>query len=230
MSSIYNKNYISTTYKDKKSSYPKKFCKQIFGKYPKTANILDLGCGNGHITEEIRQLGFDVTGVDINPPKGKHPLQYVTADITKQISVIKDNTFDIVFSKSVIEHLREPDHMVNEAYRILKPGGIFICMTPSYKHSYEESFYIDHTHYTPFTRYSLETICELSGFESSCKYLYQLPLIWKFPILHVLRRLLNILRLPYKPFSEWDWWSSEINKIIRFSKEPLLLCVANKPK
>ena len=225
MSSIYNKKYISTTYKDNKSEYPEKFCKKLFGSYPTTVKILDLGCGNGHITEEINKLGFDVTGVDINPPSGK---RYVTADISKPLSMFKDSTFDIVFSKSVIEHLREPDHMVNEVYRILKRGGIFICMTPSWKHSYKEEFYIDHTHYTPFTRYSLETICELSGFESECDYFWQLPLIWKYSALHILRVLLNIFNLPYKPFSKYDLWSSDINKIIRFSKEPLLICKARK--
>jgi hypothetical protein len=101
-------------------------------------------------------------------------------------------------------------------------------MTPSWKHSFKEQFYIDHTHYTPFTRYSLETICKLSGFKPSCKYFYQLPLIWKTPILHILRTILNTLQLPYKPFSKWNWWPSEVNKVIRFSREAMLICKAKK--
>ena len=227
MSSIHNKNYLKVTYKGKKSKYPGKFCKYLFEKhYPKSCKILDLGCGNGEFTEEIKKLGYKVKGTDINPPKGK---KYKKVDLYIEQTPWKDNSFDVIFSKSVIEHFRDPDLLVNEAYRLLKPGGVFICMTPSWKHSYKEQFYIDHTHYTPFTRHSLETICELSNFEKSeCNYFYQLPLLWKFPILHILRRMLNLFNLPYKPFSKRDWWPVETNKIIRFSKEPMLICKAVK--
>ena len=226
MSSIYNKNYLQITYKDKKSTYPAKFCKYLFeDNYPKSSKILDLGCGTGQFTEEIKKLGFNVYGVDINPPTGKN---YKKVDLCAEQSPWNDNSFDVIFSKSVIEHFKDPDILVHEAYRLLKPGGIFICMTPSWKHSFKEQFYIDHTRYTPFTRHSLQTICELSGFESKCTYLYQLPLLWKFPILHIFRRLLNVLNLPYKPFSEYNIWSTNINKIIRFSKEAMLICIAKK--
>jgi len=232
MSSIYNKKYLDITYKNSKSSYPSKFCKYIFSKYNKQSKILDIGCGNGDFTEEIRKLGFDICGIDINPPSIKNfPKKgYTVVDIQHDKYPYPANSFDVIFSKSVIEHLREPDHMLEEAYRLLKPGGTLLCLTPSWKHSYEEQFYIDHTHYTPFTRYSLEVICNLSGFDSKCTYLYQLPLLWKYPIIGLFRRILNLFRLPYKPFSEKNYWPVEINKIIRFSKEPLLLCIATKPK
>ena len=227
MSSIHNKNYINVTYKGKKSSYPEKFCKHLFDrKFIKTSKILDLGCGNGEFTEEISKLGFETFGVDINPPKGKN---YKKADLVFDKAPWPDNTFDVIFTKSVIEHFRNPDILINEAYRLLKPEGVLICMTPSWKHSYKEQFYIDHTHYTPFTRHSLETICELSNFKNiDCDYFYQLPFLWKFPILHIFRRMLNLFNLPYKPFSKRDWWPVETNKVIRFSKEPLLICKAVK--
>jgi SAM-dependent methyltransferase len=227
MSSIHNKNYINVTYKDKKTKYPAKFCRQIFSQYETNSKILDVGCGNGDITIEILNMGFDVTGIDLGEsscPKDR----FIKVDLQNEKYPFPDNHFDIIFSKSVIEHLREPDHMVDEIYRVLKPGGIFICLTPSWKHSYKEQFYIDHTHVTPFTRHSLKTICELSGFESECDYFWQLPMIWNYPILHILRVLLNIFNLPYKPFSKYDLWSPSINKIIRFSKEPLLICKARK--
>ena len=226
MSSIHNKNYLNITYKNKASKYPEKFCKHLFKDYSRSSKILDLGCGTGEFTEEISKLGYDVKGVDINPPEGD---KYETTDLSCEKTPWEDESFDIIFSKSVIEHFRDPDKLVNEAHRLLKPGGIFICMTPSWKHAYKEQFYIDHTHYSPFTRHSLETICELSGFKTSeCDYFYQLPLLWKIPPLHVFRFFLNLLNLPYKPFSKKDWWPTEINKIIRFSKEAMLICKAVK--
>ncbi len=226
MNSIYNKNYLKVTYKDKKSTYPAKFCDHIFSEFDKKLKVLDLGCGNGDFTTEINNLGFETYGIDINPPNGK---MYKKVDLSRDKYPWDDNTFDIVFSKSVIEHLRNPEYLVSEAHRLLKPGGIFICLTPSWKHLYKEIFYLDHTHYTPFTRYSLQTICELSAFNNiKCTYFYQLPFLWKFPILHIFRKILNMLCLPYKPFSEWNWWPAEINKIIRFSKEAMLICKARK--
>lgn len=224
MSSVYNKNYINITYKNNKSNYPAKFCYFMFKEYNLNNKILDLGCGNGDFTEEIEKLGFNVIGADINPPKGK---KYITMDIQHEIYPFNDNTFDIIFSKSVIEHLRNPEKMVDEVYRILKPGGIFICMTPSWKHSYREQFYIDHTHYTPFTRYSLKTICELSGFKSKCEYFYQLPILWKYKFLKPLIKLISIFPIPYKPFSDFPW-PDNINKLLRFSKEVMLLAKVKK--
>ena len=46
MSSIFNKKYVSTTYKGNKSSYPEKFCKHLFSEFPKESKLLDVGCGN----------------------------------------------------------------------------------------------------------------------------------------------------------------------------------------
>ncbi len=163
MSSIENKNYINITYKDKKTKYPAKFCHEIFSTYNTDSRVLDVGCGNGDLTTEMLKMGFDVQGIDLGNSNSLGE-RFIKVNIQKQKYPFPDNHFDIVFSKSVIEHLREPDYMVDEIHRILKPGGTFICLTPSWKHSYKEQFYIDHTHVTPFTRHSLETICELSGF------------------------------------------------------------------
>ena len=105
MSSVYNKNYINITYKNNKSNSQAKFCYFMFKEYNLNNKILDLGCGNGDFTEEIEKLGFNVIGADINPPKGK---KYITMDIQHEIYPFNDNTFDIIFIKTVIEHLRNP--------------------------------------------------------------------------------------------------------------------------
>jgi SAM-dependent methyltransferase len=230
MSSIFNQKYIEVTYKDKKTDYPIKFCKHLIDSYkiPKGSKILDIGCGDASFSEAFQKLGMKVTGIDISDAgDDKIISKLMKHDLTIKPYPLLSGSFDYAFSKSVVEHLREPNILIDEAYRLLKSGGMFLCLTPSWKHSYEEAFYIDHTHVTPFTRVSLETACELSGFDSDCDYLYQLPLLWKYPFLHIGRRLLNLLSLPYRPFSKAKW-SDDTNKIIRFSKEAMLICKAVK--
>lgn len=226
MSSIFNKKYVSTTYKQKKTSYPEKFCEHLFSEFPKDSKLLDVGCGNGDFTLELENLGLNVYGIDISE---EHNLgdKFTKVNIQTDKYPFPDNHFDLIFSKSVIEHLREPDFLFDEVYRVLKPGGTFVCLTPSYKHSYKEQFYIDHTHVTPFTRHSLETLCELSGFEAKCEYLYQLPFLWKYKFLLPFVRLFSLLPLPYRPFSKVQW-PEGFNKFIRWSKEAMLLSKVKK--
>lgn len=230
MSSIFKKNYVQVTYKGPKTDYPMKFCKYMVERYdiPKGSKILDIGCGDGTFTNNFSILGMEVWGLDISE-SARTVLgdKLKICDLTVQPYPHDNEVFDFVFSKSVVEHLRDPDKLIDEAYRVLKPNGVFICMTPSWKHSYKEAFYIDHTHVTPFTRYSLEIACELSGFDADCDYLYQLPLLWKYPILNICRWGLNLLHLPYNPFEKVKW-SNSVNNIVRFSKEAMLICTATK--
>lgn len=230
MSSIFNEKYISVTYKNNKSNYPVKFCKEIIKKFniPIGSKILDIGCGNGLFADAFSKLGMNVYGIDVSrESQSILSDHFKVCDLSKKPYPFKDREFDFVFSKSVIEHLRNPDVLIDEAHRMLKPGGIFICMTPSWKHSHKEAFYIDHTHVTPFTKHSLETICELSGFRAECEYFYQLPLLWKYPILNIGRIALNAFNLPYRPLYKVKW-SDGINKAIRFSREAMLICKAEK--
>ena len=226
MSSIHKENYIKITYDGKKSSYPEKFCNHLFSQFPKNSRILDVGCGNGDFALELLKLGFDVCGIDLSKCevlKERHKI----VDLQHDRYPYPDNYFDVVFSKSVIEHLRDPDYLIDEAHRVLKPGGTFICLAPSWKHSYQEQFYIDHTHCTPFTRYSLETLCKMSNFKAECNYFYQLPLLWRFPFMHFFRAILSFVNLPYHPFDRVKW-PENVNKVIRFSKEAMLLCICKK--
>ena len=228
MSSIDNINYVKITYKNQETDYPSKFCQHLADKFKLKGYLLDIGCGDGRFTEAFAKCGLAVTGLDISETARERLGQnLVNWHLQGQPYPLPDASFDVIFSKSVVEHLIDPEILIDQAYRLLKPGGVFICMTPSWKHSYKEAFYIDHTHVTPFTRHSLETICELSGFKAECNYFYQLPKLWKFPLLHIGRVILNTFQLPYRPFFRVKWLDC-INKTIRFSKEAMLLCVARK--
>ena len=70
MSSIFNPNYVQTTYKENKSDYPKKLVNYIIKKYniKEGAKILDIGCGDGVITKCFIELLLKFSPIKTNVP------------------------------------------------------------------------------------------------------------------------------------------------------------------
>jgi SAM-dependent methyltransferase len=122
--------------------------------------------------------------------------------------------FDFVFSKSVIEHLNDPHFFLKGVHDALKPGGKAVIMTPSWSHTYWGPFYIDHTHVSPYTKFSLKTVLEMSGFKNvKVVYFYQLPFLWKHPWLVPFAQLFAKLPIPYSPYNDVPWKTSNwLNK------------------
>jgi SAM-dependent methyltransferase len=140
-----------------------------------------------------------------------------------------DASFDFVFSKSVVEHMHDPIDLAREAQRVLKPGGVAVIMTPSWEHNAWGPFYIDHTHVTPFTAPSLADLMSLAGFDQvRSRFFHQLPFVWRHRALRVVPRAIAKLPLPYTPYRERAPWPAGMNKLIRFSKEVMLLARGTK--
>ena len=138
------------------------------------------------------------------------------------------SSFDFVFSKSVVEHMRHPSSLLSNAMKALRPGGLAVIMTPSWAHTYWGPFYIDHTHVAPFTASSLAKALTMAGFESvTVSHFYQQPFLWRHPLLKPAVRALAALHLPYRPYRSAPWPDS-LNKVIRFSQEVMLLGIGRK--
>ncbi len=100
--------------------------------------ILDMGCGDGALTYLVAREGYDVFGVD-NSPEGieiaknkfrEYGLNNNFLIENVENTRLKSDSFDIVYSSDVIEHLENPQKIIMEAYRLLKKGGFFILTTP----------------------------------------------------------------------------------------------------
>lgn len=99
--------------------------------------FLDIGCGNGHLTERIFMKNFNADFYGIDMGNGaerakKKGINAFKADLN-EIDKLKfeDNFFDIVFAGEIIEHLVDPDRFLEEIYRILEKNGILILSTPN---------------------------------------------------------------------------------------------------
>jgi len=231
-----SKDYLDLTYSPEKAplgSYPRILAGWLHRRiYKHCGRLLDLGCGRGDHLEAFASLGFEVAGVDISPSAVAVPKegQVRMVDLEHEPLPFPHESFDFVFSKSVVEHMRQPHKLLSKAFCALKPGGIAVIMTPSWRHTYWGPFYIDHTHVTPFTAPSLTDALSMAGFESvQVTHFRQLPLLWKLPFLEPLSWLVALLPIPYRPFSSAPW-PEVINKFIRFSKEIMLLGVGHKPR
>ncbi len=92
--------------------------------------ILDVGCGTGHLTQEIASYGAEVLGIDsaetmILRSRQNYPnLQFAVLDATK-LEFIEE--FGAVFSNAVLHWIKEPEKVIAGVWNSLKPGGRFVA-------------------------------------------------------------------------------------------------------
>ena len=86
-------------------------------------------------------------------------------DISKDRFPFDDESFDIVFTKSVIEHIIDPSFFLKECRRVLKPAGLIIILTPDWV-SHIVNFYDDPTHLRPYTEKSIIKLMQLYGLKN----------------------------------------------------------------
>jgi 2-polyprenyl-3-methyl-5-hydroxy-6-metoxy-1,4-benzoquinol methylase len=108
------------------------YIKQFFLR-KKGGVIVDIGCGTGKNLETFASMGFTVRGIDISPKA----VAYCKKRGVKNVSVgsaqhtkLATSSVDVVTMLDVLEHVNEKS-VIREVYRILKPGGIFICYVPA---------------------------------------------------------------------------------------------------
>ncbi len=222
-----NNNYLEVVYNPENkpySEYPKKLVKYLFKRYQMKSGekFLELGCGRGDFLNEFTNLGLETYAVDNNDffKKNLKTDNFLKIDMLKSKLPFKENYFDIIYSKSFIEHFYYPEDIFKEAYRILKPGGKFINLTPDWETVYK-GFYEDYTHRTPFTETSLKDIYLINGFKNaSVEKFKQLPIIWSGSLIAKFLSEITRFVAPTQLSKKYKW--------VRFSKEIMLLSLGQK--
>ena len=105
----------------------------LLGRYRKNGRLLDVGTGFGFFVAEIKNKGWEGTGVEIS----QRALDYArnVLGLTVHSGPLEkvgfpDNRFDAVTGFYIIEHLPFPKALLTECYRILKPGGLLLLRYP----------------------------------------------------------------------------------------------------
>jgi len=120
--------------------------------------ILDIGCGIKPFREIIESHCEKYIGLE--HPASLHGWQSVDVAGDALVLPFRNESFDAAVSFSVMEHVPEPQIFLSEAFRVLKPGGRALLMTPLMWGEHE----IPHDYYR-YTRYGLRYLAEKAGFE-----------------------------------------------------------------
>ena len=98
------------------------------------AKILDVGCGTGRKSARLVRSGNNVTGCDVSSAMLQRAAsrigKTVLCDVTQGLP-FPNESFDLVFSSAVLEHLFDYGHVLREMFRVLRPGGRVIVEVPN---------------------------------------------------------------------------------------------------
>lgn len=97
---------------------------------PRGKHILDLGCGFGGYSLALLEQGADVVGIDLEHFHTPGFPKRVIADAN--LIPFHDSAFDVVLCSSLIEHVKNPEFLLNEIVRVLKPAGILYLSFPPF--------------------------------------------------------------------------------------------------
>jgi methionine biosynthesis protein MetW len=95
--------------------------------------VLDLGCRDGALTRAYLE-GNDIVGVDADrealAEAEQLGIETRWADLDQPLD-FADASFDVIVAGELLEHLRDPERLLAEIRRVLRPGGTFVASVPN---------------------------------------------------------------------------------------------------
>ncbi len=95
------------------------------------ALLLDVACGGGLLAPRLRHTGYRHVGIDLSPTATRlaadHGVAAVHGDARRL--PFRDELFDVVVAGEILEHVADYPDVVDEACRVLKPGGTLVVDT-----------------------------------------------------------------------------------------------------
>lgn len=98
---------------------------------PKGARILEIGGGTGLQAKQLSELGFKVETIDLPQSTYSEDRVFPVKEYDGKNIPFPDDSFDVVFSSNVLEHIFDLDGIFSEFIRVLKPDGINVHIMPT---------------------------------------------------------------------------------------------------
>ena len=136
--------------------------------------LLEIGCGNGFFLAEARRRGYaDVRGVEpsrdavAKAPPGLR--EAIVVDVMRA-GLFDERSFDVVCLFQVLDHLGDPAGVLHECFRLLRPGGLVLCLNHdatalSARILGSRSPIVDVEHTYLFDRRTISILLRAQGFE-----------------------------------------------------------------
>jgi len=137
--------------------------------------LLDVGCGSGEYMKIMKQSGWMVEGVEVDPIACRFAREVnkllVHQGVLEEVA-FQEASFDAIVMNHVLEHVHDPIRLLKECYRLVKPGGRVIVITPNitswghskFKHHWRGLEPPRHIHI--FSPATIKSSATLAGFQS----------------------------------------------------------------
>jgi 2-polyprenyl-3-methyl-5-hydroxy-6-metoxy-1,4-benzoquinol methylase len=155
------------------------FVSEIAG--DKKLNILDVGCSAGYLGEYFKTLGHHVTGIDINAEAIEVAREYLDEVYCESLDIFFarefKNKFDVVLFGDVLEHVTNPEEILNKTANVLSTDGVVVASIPNVSHlavramllegrwEYANLGLLDKDHFRFFTKENIYKLFSDSNFE-----------------------------------------------------------------
>jgi SAM-dependent methyltransferase len=97
--------------------------------------ILDYGCSWGYASYLMGQAGYDAMGFEVSKPRAAYAREHLgvrVIDSEDELAAIPDDSFDVIYSNHVLEHLPAIRRVLASFGRLLRPDGIAIHVLPNF--------------------------------------------------------------------------------------------------
>lgn len=98
-----------------------------------SAKVLELGAGGGGYSIVLNREARHFTASDLQKDTrmDKFGIPFKRVDVLEPFP-FQNNVFDLIYCSSVIEHVANPNNLLKESWRVLKPGGVFFLSFPPF--------------------------------------------------------------------------------------------------
>lgn len=149
---------------------------------PPQSRILDMGAGEGAMSERLADLGFNVVAADVNKAEFKSEkasfvcIDFDSNDAIETFVQEHENGFDAVIGIEVIEHVEDQWRYTRQILKMVKPGGIVLITTPNTTSWLSRTLYfitgrfhqfldddLKYGHISPVSEWELELMLKRAG-------------------------------------------------------------------
>jgi SAM-dependent methyltransferase len=117
--------------KDQAAASMLMFAEEFLGR---KGRLLDIGAGRGELLRRAVELEWFAVGIEPSPTFAEYASRFSMGEIRREPIErcgFADGSFDVVVLSAVLEHLYQPDNMIREVARVLRPGGLVYIDVPN---------------------------------------------------------------------------------------------------